>query len=55
MHKIGDFYIITGEKWWFIKDKDGNVVKKLDLEKHSIDEVRMWREGYVKGLNASAK
>jgi hypothetical protein len=51
MFKVSDFKIGADDKWWYIFDQDGDVVKKFNSTKYSKDQVRLWREGYVKGLN----
>lgn len=52
MWKLGDFRIGSDDNWFFITRKDGTVIRRFRIEKYEIWEVRMYREGYVKGLNA---
>ena len=53
MTSIGDFRIVTDDKWFRIVDKKGNVIRKFSINKYEMDHIRAYREGYVTGLNQS--
>lgn len=51
MYKLSDFHIGSDARWWYLRSKTGETIKKFSVRLFSLNEVKQYRLGYVRGLN----
>ena len=51
MYPVGQFRIGQNARWIMLIDYRGRVIRRFSVDKFTMDDARLYREGYVKALN----